>query len=161
MLSYSIYLVALVQILDFQFCFVEIMNFGCYILKTTSIELKLVDRTYGNPSLKVHQFSKTKQEVYSEVDLDNIIGNNSDITKDENEKLQNDLKEKRELRFALAPNTFRLVISCKSAINILKRLKELYSGDVDQTHYVQTSLLLAFRSYKKSWRVNHSSFREI
>lgn len=56
------------------------------------------------------------------------------MTNVKKEKLEDDLKVKREVCFALVPNTFRLAISHRTANSIRKSLKELYSGDDDQLH---------------------------
>ena len=52
------------------------------------------------------------------------------ISKENKERIEIDLKAKRELRFALTPNVFRLVRNCKSANDLLKKLKEMYGGNL-------------------------------
>lgn len=60
-----------------------------------------------------YMFSKTKEYVYNNKDYDIVIEKYNDITKEKKEKLQNDLKAKRDLRFTLAPSTFWLISSLK------------------------------------------------
>lgn len=52
------------------------------------------------------------------------------------------------MRFDLPPDTFRLVSSCLTAHEIWVRLKELYSGDVDLLHSLQTTILSEFGSFE-------------
>ena len=63
-------------------------------------------------------------------------------------------RTKRELCFALPPDTFRLVSSLETAIEILDRLKELYSRDDDLKHSVQTTLHFEFGSFKQKYDEN-------
>lgn len=65
------------------------------------------------------------------------------------EKIKGHLRAKRDLRFALLLDTFRLVSSFLTADDIWERLKELYSGDSGQTHFIQTTLLSEFGSFKQ------------
>lgn len=63
--------------------------------------------------------------------------------------MEDDLRAKRDLHFALPLDTFRLVSSFDMAHKIWEKLKELYSGDADQTYYVQTTLLSEFGSFRQ------------
>ena len=54
------------------------------------------------------------------------------ISKENKEKIEVDLKAKRELRFALPPIVFRLVRNCQSANALWKKLKEMYGGNKKQ-----------------------------
>ena len=51
------------------------------------------------------------------------------ISKENRERVEIDLKAKRELRFALPPNVFRLVRNCNSAHDIWTKLQEMYGGN--------------------------------
>ena len=51
------------------------------------------------------------------------------VSKENKERIEIDLKAKRELRFALTPNVFRLVRNCDSAHSLLNKLKEMYGGN--------------------------------
>lgn len=73
--------------------------------------------------------------------MDNLIADNKDLTTDEKQRLQNNLNTKRHLRFALPPYTFRLMSSMETTNESWKRLKELYSGDVNESNSIQTNLL--------------------
>ncbi|XP_052621843.1 uncharacterized protein LOC128127401 [Lactuca sativa] len=69
------------------------------------------------------------------------------IPQDEKDKLLCNVKELIIIRFALQANTFRLVSSCTSSIEICDRLKELYSTDDDLEHSIQTLLLSEFGAF--------------
>lgn len=60
------------------------------------------------------------------------------------------MRAKSDLHFSLPPVKFRLVSSLDTTHKIWVRLKELDSGDVDQTHPIQTTLPLKFRSFKQN-----------
>lgn len=78
-----------------------------------------------------YPFSKTNEYVYTHSDYGKIIEKYNDITKEEKDKLQNDLRAQREIHFVLTPNLFRLVSSSKTTKEIWDCLKELYSSDSD------------------------------
>lgn len=61
------------------------------------------------------------------------------------------MRAKRNLRFALPQDTFRLISSLPTTNEIWKRSKELYSEDAYQTHYIKTILLLEFGSFKQKF----------
>ncbi|KAL4590457.1 hypothetical protein LXL04_003387 [Taraxacum kok-saghyz] len=60
-----------------------------------------------------------------------------------------DLKAKRELRFALPPNVFRLVRNCKSAHDIWEKLKVMYGGNEKQLKSQQNAVLSEFGAFKQ------------
>lgn len=89
-----------------------------------------------------------KEPVYSLADYEKIHEKYTDMDAEEKDKLENELKPKREVCFTLAHNTFRLLSSCKTAHDIWNHLKELYFGDDDQLHSFQTLLLSGFHYFK-------------
>lgn len=130
------------HLLVFQFCFLKIMKFGCHTLRITSQELKNMDHTFGNQLLKVLIDVQRWRHLLTHLMIMLIFVRDWKIwqlkEKDQNE---GDLRANRDLRFSLSLDTIRLVSSFDTSHEILERLKELYSGNVDQTHYVQTTLL--------------------
>lgn len=85
--------------------------------------------------------------MYIQRDFVNIIVDGIEF--DEKELLMDNLKATRIPSFELPPDTFRLVSSLRRAHDIWDRLKELYYGDVDLTHSIQTTLLFEFVSFEK------------
>ena len=71
------------------------------------------------------------------------------ISKEDREKIEIDLKAKRELRFALPPHVFRLVRNCESANDIWKKLGEMYAGNKRQLKSQQTAILSEFGAFKQ------------
>ncbi|KAL4563966.1 hypothetical protein LXL04_028015 [Taraxacum kok-saghyz] len=63
------------------------------------------------------------------------------ISKENRERIELDLKAKRELRFALPSNVFRLVRNCKTAHEIWEKLKVMYGGNEKQLKSQQTAAL--------------------
>ena len=57
------------------------------------------------------------------------------------------IKSMRIIRYALPPETFRLVSSCDTTEGIWDRLKELYSSHADLEHSMQTMLILEFGAF--------------
>lgn len=92
-----------VWVLHFEDYFIGHEKHGSYIWKSIS----------QGP----HLFSKTKF-VYFIADYERLRDKCTYMITKEKEKLENDLKAKREIRFALALNTFRLVSSCKTTNDI-------------------------------------------
>lgn len=77
------------------------------------------------------------------------MSDDTQVTSDEKDKLMSNLKTLRIIRFPLPPETFCLVNSYRTAKEIWEGLKELYFGDVNLTHSVQTSLLSKFGSFEQ------------
>lgn len=102
---FSFYLIVLDLVLEFQFYFLKIIKFGFYTLKTTLLELKLMVQASG----------KLSSKFLIHIQRQNLIANNTNITKDEKERLPNNLKEKWVLHFALLSDKFRFVISLLTA----------------------------------------------
>ena len=71
------------------------------------------------------------------------------LSKENKERIEIDLKPKRELRFALTPNVFRLVRNCESAFSLWNTLKEIYGGNLKQLKSQQTAILSEFRLFKQ------------
>ena len=71
------------------------------------------------------------------------------ISKENKERIEIDLNAKRELRFALTPNVFRLVCNCKSANDLWNKLKEMYGGNLKQLKSQQTAVLSEFGMFKQ------------
>jgi len=71
------------------------------------------------------------------------------ISKENREKIEIDLKAKRELRFALPPHVFRLVRNCESANALWKKLREMYGGNEKQLKSQQTAVLSEFGAFKQ------------
>ena len=71
------------------------------------------------------------------------------ISKENKEKIEIDLKAKRELRFALPPQVFRLVRNCSSAYDLWKKLQEMYGGNQRQLKSQQTAVLSEFGAFKQ------------
>lgn len=94
-----------------------------------------------------YKYSKTKEIVTNQEELDDIIANDKSIESDEKNRLMNNLKETRILRFSLPPNSFQFVSSLSTTKQIWDRVKALYSGDADLTHSIQTTLLFEFGSF--------------
>lgn len=95
-----------------------------------------------------HACSKTNMFVYNQSDYSNIVAKH-DLTQDEKDMLRNDLRAKRDLQFALTPNTLRLISSLNTAKHIWDRSKKLYSRDEDQTHSIRTNMLSELGSFKQ------------
>ena len=71
------------------------------------------------------------------------------VSKESRERIEIDLKAKRELRFALTPNVFRLVRNCKSAYSLWEKLKEMYGANQKQLKSQQTAVLSEFGLFKQ------------
>lgn len=71
------------------------------------------------------------------------------ISKENKERIEIDLKAKRELRFALPPHVFRLVRNCESANDLWKKLQEMYGGNQKQLKSQQTDVLSEFGAFKQ------------
>ena len=71
------------------------------------------------------------------------------ISKENRERIEIDLKAKRELRFALPPHVFRLVRNCESANALWKKLREMYGGNKKQLKSQQTAILSEFGLFKQ------------
>jgi hypothetical protein len=71
------------------------------------------------------------------------------ISKENREKVEIDLKAKRELRFALPPHVFRLVRNCETAHALWKKLCEMYRGNKRQLKSQQTAILSEFGAFKQ------------
>ncbi|KAI3700159.1 hypothetical protein L2E82_44778 [Cichorium intybus] len=76
--------------------------------------------------------------------------NFEDYVLDEKDKLMCNIKAFRIIRFDLQSDTLRLVSSCETTKEIWDRLQELYSGDADLDHSVQTTLLSEFGSFEQA-----------
>ncbi|KAL4583030.1 hypothetical protein LXL04_007594 [Taraxacum kok-saghyz] len=91
------------------------------------------------------------------------------ISKENKERIEIDLKAKRELRFALTPNVFRLVRNCNSANALWKKLEEMYGGNKKQLKSQQTGILTKLHrcmvqglftdNLYKSYSIKYCTFR--
>lgn len=88
--------------------------------------------------------SSTSKIVKNQKEYNQLVNDVKDITQDEKEKFQCNIKALRMIRFSLQSDMFRLVSSCATAKEIWDRLKELYYTDEDLEHSIQTLLLSEF-----------------
>jgi hypothetical protein len=95
------------------------------------------------------EHTASKKEVKTLSEYNKIVADYDNITADEKMKLMSNVKAMRIIRFALQPDTIRLVNSYDTAKGIWERLKELYSGDADLEHSIQTLLLSEFGSFQQ------------
>ena len=79
-----------------------------------------------------------------------LVADYTALPQDDKDKLMSNIKAMRIIRFALPPDTFRLISSFDTANGIWNRLKELYSGDADLEHSIQTTLLSEFGAFSQS-----------
>ena len=89
----------------------------------------------------------TRKVIKSQADYNALLVEHANVPHEENEKLLSNIKAMRIIRFALPPDTFRLVSTCNTSKEIWDRLKELYSKDADLEHSLQTTLLSEFGSF--------------
>ncbi|XP_052626733.1 uncharacterized protein LOC111909749 [Lactuca sativa] len=89
----------------------------------------------------------TRKVIKSQADYNALLVEHANVPHEENEKLLSNIKAMRIIRFALPPDTFRLVSTCTTSKEIWDRLKELYSKDADLEHSLQTTLLSEFDSF--------------
>lgn len=97
-----------------------------------------------------YEHSETKKVVKTLADYNKIVADHEKITADEKIKLMSNVKALRIIRFSLHPDTIRLVNSYDTAKGIWDRLKELYSGDDDLEHSIQTLLLSEFGAFRQN-----------
>ena len=71
------------------------------------------------------------------------------LSSDIKEKIESDLRAKRELRFGLTPSSLRLIEPCKSAHDIWIKLKESY-GSNELLDSIQSSLLAEYGAFKQA-----------
>ena len=71
------------------------------------------------------------------------------LSSDIKEKIEADLRAKRELRFGLTPSSLRLIEPCKSAHDIWIKLRESY-GSNELLDSIQSSLLAEYGAFKQS-----------
>lgn len=95
-------------------------------------------------------YTKTREIIKTQWRLDEIVVDGKDIHSNDKEKLINNLKATMIMRFSLPPDTFRLVSSNETAKEIYDILKELYYGDADLKHSIQTGLLSKFGTFEQT-----------
>ena len=78
----------------------------------------------------------TKRVIKTQAEYNNLLLEHTNIPKDENDKQISNIKAMRIIFFALPSDTFRLVISCETPIEIWDRLRELYLSDTDHEHSI-------------------------
>ena len=98
---------------------------------------------YFQPDIDSEKIAIFTNEEYEE------LKSKITISKENKERVEIDLKAKRELRFALPPNVFRLVRNCASANDLCKKLKEMYGGNKKQLKSQQTAVLSEFGLFKQ------------
>lgn len=103
---------------------------------------------------EAYKYSRTKAEIKTQAEYNALIAEETKIPNNENEKLMCIMKAMRIMQFALSPDIFRLVNSYDTVKKIWDRFKELYSGDDDSKHSLQTTLLSEFGSFKKNSNEN-------
>jgi hypothetical protein len=94
-----------------------------------------------------YQHAATRSTIKTQAEYEALLVDHTNVTQDEKDKLLSNIKAMRILRFALPPDTLRLVSSYETAKEMWDRLKELYSGDTDLEHSVQTNLLSEFGAF--------------
>lgn len=143
---------------------VQVLHFDDYIFGNEGH----VSYIWHSINKGTHKCSKTKEHILNLADYSSLCKKLKDPSVEENEKIGGDLKAKRDLRFTLPLDTFRLVRSLPTTHDIWKILKELYLGDVDQTHSIQKALFSEFGSFKQNFdeiidhvanRLNHLLIR--
>ena len=73
----------------------------------------------------------------------------ADLPSDVKERMETDLRAKRELRFGLTPSSLRLIEPCKTANEIWLKLQESY-GSNELLDSIQSSLLAEYGAFKQS-----------
>ncbi|KAI3767848.1 hypothetical protein L2E82_18277 [Cichorium intybus] len=96
---------------------------------------------------ETHVHTDTRRVIKTLKEYNNLLVTHTNIPQDEKDKLMCNIKAFRIIRFALQADTLRLVSSCETAKEIWDKLKELYSGDADLEHSIQTTLLSDFGSF--------------
>ncbi|KAI3740017.1 hypothetical protein L2E82_30433 [Cichorium intybus] len=92
----------------------------------------------------------TRRVIKTLKEYNDILVAHTNIPQDEKDKLMCNIKAFRIIRFALQADTLRLVSSCETSKEIWDRLQELYIGDADLEHSVQTTLLSDFGSFEQA-----------
>lgn len=100
----------------------------------------------GNHRKSLQMQKKTKDNI---VDYVYLCEKYKDLTAEENENIDGNLRTTRDLGFKLPPDTFRFVSYLPTAHDIRERLKELYFGYTHQTHSIQTTSLSEFDSFRQ------------
>ena len=88
-----------------------------------------------------------KKRNQTQAGYNKLLLNVKDISQDDKDRLISNIKAMRIIRFALPPDTFRLVSSCDTTKAIWDRIKELYSSDVDLENSTQTLPLSEFGAF--------------
>ncbi|KAI3700054.1 hypothetical protein L2E82_44669 [Cichorium intybus] len=89
----------------------------------------------------------TRRVIKTLKEYNDLLVAHTNMPQDEKVKLMCNIKAFRIILFALQSDTLLLVSSCETAKEIWDRLQELYSGDADLEHSVQTTLLSEFGSF--------------
>ena len=82
-------------------------------------------------------------------ELKELKERHEDLPSDVTDKIEADLRAKRELRFSLTPSSLRLIEPCKTAHDIWIKLKESY-GSNELLDSIQSSLLAEYGAFKQS-----------
>lgn len=98
---------------------------------------------------ETYSYTATRKVIKTQANYDDLILEHTNVPQDEMNKLMSNIKEMRIIRFAFPSNTFRLVSAYDTAKDIWDMLKELYLGDVDLEHSLQTAFLYEFGSFVK------------
>ena len=88
--------------------------------------------------------TETKRTIKTQKEYNQLRLDVKDVRQDEKDKLLNNFKAMRIIRFILQADKFCLVSSCDVAKAIWDRLRELYSTNADLAHSPQTLLLSEF-----------------
>ena len=86
----------------------------------------------------------TRRVIKTQSDYNKLLLEVKDVPQDGKDKLINNVKAMRIIRFALPADTFLLFSLCDSAKAIWDRLKEIYSTDANLEHSTQTLMLSEF-----------------
>ncbi|XP_023756537.1 uncharacterized protein LOC111905086 [Lactuca sativa] len=85
--------------------------------------------------------------IKTQAEYNTLLVDVKDEPQDEKDRLLSNIKAIRIIRFALPPDTFRLVSACENVKEIWDKLKELYSSDAHLEHSIQTFLLSEFGAF--------------
>lgn len=100
------------------------MKFGFYIYNITHLVSKLMDLESGTQTQKnLTSIQKQRNSSKTQEEFDNIVADNKDIPKVEKDRLQNNVRAKRELCFPFHETHFRLVSYLETTKEVWDRLK--------------------------------------
>ncbi|KAL4564910.1 hypothetical protein LXL04_028986 [Taraxacum kok-saghyz] len=87
--------------------------------------------------------------IFTMKELKDLQDDHKDLPNEVKERVEIDLRAKRELRFGLTPSSLRLIEPCKTAHQIWIKLKESY-GSNELLDSIQSSLLAEYGAFKQA-----------